>query len=83
MAIDEVVTLILLMQYLQRIWCDNILILSQLIWQMRPLSQQHPQVCHQILSRFFFKWSVPSMTNDEDKFFLASFLKGFMNQLVI
>ncbi len=36
MAIDEVVTLILLLQNLQRIWCDNILILSQLIRQMKP-----------------------------------------------
>jgi hypothetical protein len=42
MAIDEVVTLILLLQNLQGIWCDNILILSKLIRQMKPLSQQHP-----------------------------------------
>jgi len=41
MAIDEVVTLILL-QNLQGIWYDNILILNQLIKQMKPLSQQHP-----------------------------------------
>jgi hypothetical protein len=42
MAINEVVTLILLLQNLQRIWCDNVLILNQLIKQMKPLSQQHP-----------------------------------------
>jgi hypothetical protein len=42
MAIDEGITLILLLQNLQGIWCDNILILSQLIEQMKPLSQQHP-----------------------------------------
>jgi hypothetical protein len=45
MAIDEVVALILLLQNLQNlqgIWCDNILSLSQLIRQMKPLSQQHP-----------------------------------------
>jgi hypothetical protein len=41
MAIDEVV-LILLLKFLQEIWCDNVLILSQLIKQMKPLSQQHP-----------------------------------------
>jgi hypothetical protein len=39
MAIDEVVTLILLLQNLQGIWCDNILILNQLIKQMKPISQ--------------------------------------------
>jgi hypothetical protein len=42
MAIDEVVALILLLKFLQEIWCDNVLILSQLIKQMKPLSQQHP-----------------------------------------
>jgi len=41
MAIDEVITLILLLQNLQGIWCDNILILNQLIRQIKPLSQQH------------------------------------------
>jgi hypothetical protein len=34
MAIDEVTNLILLLQNLQGIWCDNILILSQLIRQI-------------------------------------------------
>jgi hypothetical protein len=34
MAIDEVTTLILMLQNLQGIWCDNALILSQLIKQM-------------------------------------------------
>jgi hypothetical protein len=42
MAIDEVVTLILLLQNLRGIWWDNILILSELIRQMKPLSKQHP-----------------------------------------
>jgi len=42
MAIDEVVALILLLKILQGIRCDNILILNQLIKQMKPLSQQHP-----------------------------------------
>jgi len=42
MAIDEVVALILLLKFLQEIWCDNVLILSQLIKQMKPLSKQHP-----------------------------------------
>jgi hypothetical protein len=34
MAIDEVITLILLLEKFQGIWCDNVLILSQLIRQM-------------------------------------------------
>jgi hypothetical protein len=34
MAIDEVTTLILIFQNLLGIWCDNALILSQLIKQM-------------------------------------------------
>ncbi len=42
MAIDEVDALILLLKFLQEIWCDNVLILSQLIKQMKPLSKQHP-----------------------------------------
>jgi len=42
MAIDEVTTLIFLFENLQGIWCDNVLILSQLIRQMKPLLQQHP-----------------------------------------
>jgi len=82
MAIDEVVTLILLLQNLQGIWCDNILILSQLIRQMKSLSQQNTNFFHYILSRFFLKWSVPSIINDEDKFFPMSFLEGFMGQLI-
>jgi hypothetical protein len=36
-----------------------------------------------MFSRFFFRWSVPSMTNDEDMLFPTSFLEGFMGQLVI
>jgi hypothetical protein len=42
MAIDEIVALVLLLQNLQGICCDNVLILSQLIMQMKPLSQQNP-----------------------------------------
>jgi len=42
MAIDEVITLILLFENLQGIWCDNVLILNQLTKQMKPLSQKHP-----------------------------------------
>jgi len=38
MAINEVVTLILLLQNLQGIWCDNIPILNQLIRQMNPIT---------------------------------------------
>ncbi len=34
MTIDEFITLILLLQNLQGIWCENVLILSQLIRQM-------------------------------------------------
>jgi len=29
------------------------------------------------LSRFFLKWLVPSMTNDEDNFFPTNFFEGF------
>jgi hypothetical protein len=42
MAIDEVIILIFLFENLQGIWCDNVLILSQSIRQMKPLLQQHP-----------------------------------------
>jgi hypothetical protein len=31
-----------------------------------------------MLLMFFFKWSIPSMITDDDKFFQTSFLEGFM-----
>jgi hypothetical protein len=37
MAIDEVITLILLFENFASIWCDNALILKQSIRQMKPL----------------------------------------------
>jgi hypothetical protein len=43
---------------------------------------QHPKFCCQILSRFFLIWLVPSIIDDEDKFFPKNFSKGFMDQLV-
>ncbi len=68
MAIDEVVISILLLQNLQGIWCDNILILNQLIRQMKPLSQQN----HNFVIIYY--QGFPSMTNDEE-FFPSKFLK--------
>jgi hypothetical protein len=34
------------------------------------------------LSRFFLKWSIPSITDDEETFFPTSYLEGFMGQLI-
>jgi len=55
MAIDEVITLILLLQKLQRIWCDNILLLNQLIRQMILKGFKICLLFHSTCF-FFFSW---------------------------